>query len=42
MLRGIGMLDPTRVRMVMPLFENECRGCGSRFEHLSRPDRPAV
>jgi putative FmdB family regulatory protein len=26
----------------MPLFEYECRGCGSRFEHLTRPDRPAV
>ena len=26
----------------MPLFEYQCRGCGSRFEHLTRPDRPAV
>jgi putative FmdB family regulatory protein len=26
----------------MPLFEYECRGCGSRFEHLTRPDRPAA
>jgi putative FmdB family regulatory protein len=23
----------------MPLFEYECRGCGKRFEHLTRADR---
>ena len=26
----------------MPLYEYECRGCGQRFEHLTRTDRPAV
>jgi putative FmdB family regulatory protein len=26
----------------MPLFEYECRGCGKRFEHLTRSDRPPV
>jgi putative FmdB family regulatory protein len=26
----------------MPLFEYECRGCGNRFEHLTRAsDEPA-
>jgi putative FmdB family regulatory protein len=24
---------------IMPLFEYECRGCGHRFEHLTRGDR---
>jgi len=26
----------------MPLYEYECRGCGQRFEHLTRSDRPPV